>query len=182
MQRNPGVQAVYPRVCGGSVPVSSAACVLGGLSARVRGKLSPRRRPPGRCRSIPACAGEARLGYQFRPAFLVYPRVCGGSPASAVTVATGAGLSPRVRGKPATCGSWGWRIRSIPACAGEAFPRPPALRTRRVYPRVCGGSAGSTTEVVALVGLSPRVRGKLCVAIGYHHLVRVYPRVCGGSR
>ena len=49
---------VYPRVCGGAGAATAASAFHMGLSPRVRGSRSPRRRvafPPG---SIPACAGE----------------------------------------------------------------------------------------------------------------------------
>ena len=71
--------------------------------------------------SIPACAGEAcRKGWCMR--FLpVYPRVCGGSQASARWRMCRRGLSPRVRGKPLIFGVLITITRSIPACAGEAL-------------------------------------------------------------
>ena len=70
-----------------------------------------------------------------------------------------------------------------------------------VYPRVCGGSVKGHAAVGALVGLSPRVRGKrldhfggggfgrsipACAGEAYANLHArrgraVYPRVCGGS-
>ena len=70
----------------------------------------------------------------------VYPRVCGGSRSSAVSVLRPRGLSPRVRGK-----RWAWEYkwgetRSIPACAGEAPDDEGTDGPGGVYPRVCGGS------------------------------------------
>ena len=51
--------------------------------------------------------------------------------------------------------------RSIPACAGE--PLAPLLLelSKRVYPRVCGGTATQMSAKNWLMGLSPRVRGNL---------------------
>ena len=111
------------------------------------------------------------------------------------------GLSPRVRGKRRHTASGTSSNRSIPACAGEALASSSAAMARTVYPRVCGGSSSRSLLCVGLVGLSPRVRGKLigrfrripqprsipacageAVDSGFgggHH--RVYPRVCGGS-
>ena len=51
-------RTVYPRVCGGTVRLSSSAGASSGLSPRVRGnrtRLEKEARPDG---SIPACAGE----------------------------------------------------------------------------------------------------------------------------
>ena len=58
--------------------------------------------------------------------------------------------------------------RSIPARAGK--PLDPAMndprRPSRVYPRPCGEAITSATELCAnqFGGLSPPVRGSLCVA------------------
>ena len=56
----PDSSTVYPRVCGGSSsgPVNPGA--IGGLSPRVRGKRTARKRTRKARRSIPACAGEAQ--------------------------------------------------------------------------------------------------------------------------
>ena len=111
-----------------------------GLSPRVRGKPNDDRPPLGDFRSIPACAGEARRAYHLLAWYKVYPRVCGGSACHSPAVVFAPGLSPRVRGKPATLDARRRGRRSIPACAGEAS----AFRFRfvviGVYPRVCGGS------------------------------------------
>ena len=71
-----------------------------------------------------------------------------------------------------------YRLRSIPACAGE--PASPLSRTGsipacageprtnfvafRVYPRVCGGTTGCAGETSSIITRE------------------VYPRVCGGTR
>ena len=70
---------VYPRVCGGSGIDAGDALGGGGLSPRVRGKRKDAARPVGRCRSIPACAGEATGRTNPDKPAEVYPRVCGGS-------------------------------------------------------------------------------------------------------
>ena len=70
---------VYPRVCGGS-EVDIVGKPFGeGLSPRVRGKPSGGERDDHRCRSIPACAGEAAQRGAVIVGAMVYPRVCGGS-------------------------------------------------------------------------------------------------------
>ena len=152
---------VYPRVCGGSAVAHRRRRSLIGLSPRVRGKPIARqalRPPPG---SIPACAGEAHAKrHPFRPG-AVYPRVCGGSALSGYAAHSAGGLSPRVRGKRLPFPyRRHWR-RSIPACAGEASPRPGYKAPGGVYPRVCGGSQANGSPVNTIEGLSPRVRGKL---------------------
>ena len=111
------------------------------------------------------------------------------------------GLSPRVRGNPARAGQPGMPARSIPACAGEPMGRHAASAHRKVYPRVCGGTAGPRWGAGPESGLSPRVRGNRaanrppdgdCRSIpacagepttskpdGWRETV--YPRVCGGT-
>ena len=71
---------VYPRVCGGTRPVSICTAAGQGLSPRVRGNHAPPLPPAARSRSIPACAGEPRriiIGY---PTDRVNQRVCEGTP------------------------------------------------------------------------------------------------------
>ena len=151
---------VYPRVCGGSADALDANSANDGLSPRVRGK-HPSPSAALRCaRSIPACAGEARQAAGVADAMVVYPRVCGGSLGPHAATMRAAGLSPRVRGKPAAARAALLRLRSIPACAGEAVIGLGIKRGVEVYPRVCGGSAGLTMASTCARGLSPRVRGK----------------------
>ena len=111
---------VYPRVCGGSADIADIARRRPGLSPRVRGNRLAVRQTSLPRGSIPACAGEAMTGTMAALTPWVYPRVCGGSWSSPATCVSGAGLSPRVRGKrQGTAGKAG-RPRSVPACAGEA--------------------------------------------------------------
>ena len=70
----------------------------------------------------------------------VYPRVCGGSGALPGSELAWAGLSPRVRGKPDYGDFIREKLRSIPACAGEASTSLGGMTRSKVYPRVCGGS------------------------------------------
>ena len=150
---------VYPRVCGGTAGAGMGKPRAAGLSPRVRGNRLSRVGIMRRGGSIPACAGEPKSGHSMTSAPRVYPRVCGGTPASLRDAMLAAGLSPRVRGNllavvapPGVCGS-------IPACAGEPLSFHIRKSVCRVYPRVCGGTDGGVQVGVALGGLSPRVRG-----------------------
>ena len=131
----------------------------------------------------------------------VYPRVCGGTTAIITSCPNMPGLSPRVRGNPARRALPAALDGSIPACAGEPCRPATALRTRQVYPRVCGGTSSEHGIASRSTGLSPRVRGNpscLCYpAIRYRSIpacagepaewlhsvgyAEVYPRVCGGT-
>ena len=158
--RLPCCARVYPRVCGGTSPPSSPRCHAGGLSPRVRGNPARCIQPFHPLGSIPACAGEPDTITLAGGKSAVYPRVCGGTPASGRKCVVGAGLSPRVRGNPLL-----GRVRvvaagSIPACAGEPGVQAAVVVGGGVYPRVCGGTRYSDLTSA---------------------LQRVYPRVCGGT-
>ena len=172
---------VYPRVCGGSSAPSSSAPASRGLSPRVRGKRTDDHHSflwPG---SIPACAGEALSAAFSRPWAWVYPRVCGGSPSCIAARIAVNGLSPRVRGKRRHHQPHPAGIRSILACAGEAFqPGNPGLFFR-VYPRVCGGSAPGAGAGATCVRSIPACAGEAEHRRPSSRRTAVYPRVCGGS-
>ena len=131
---------VYPRVCGGSPSWRRWRRGRRGLSPRVRGKPMLSRTPVDCVWSIPACAGEACPAPTAHRSGRVYPRVCGGSAHRRFLETGHTGLSPRVRGKPASARRIGARLRSIPACAGEASIGGQRNGQNAVYPRVCGGS------------------------------------------
>ena len=94
------LNAVYPRVCGGSSGFHPAPCQVRGLSPRVRGILRAGRCERPATRSIPACAGDPIAWSAYLASSPVYPRVCGGSHHPLVCRALRQGLSPRVRGIP----------------------------------------------------------------------------------
>ena len=164
---------------------------------------NPRRRPALALpvRSIPACAGEPRAARHRHRSGKVYPRVCGGTPIGVCSLPLYAGLSPRVRGNRAIPGCRAGRRRSIPACAGEPATRRTRAMSRRVYPRVCGGTRIAFVMCHHSGGLSPRVRGNRLEHAGAdcdggsipacagepdlrsagHSRSMVYPRVCGGT-
>ena len=150
---------VYPRVCGGTRASSSRRSWASGLSPRVRGNPAADGRGHGAGRSIPACAGEPVVTQHHRPPMGVYPRVCGGTQHSQVSLFVRVGLSPRVRGNPSRSTAPSRTVRSIPACAGEP-PKPGAVYPlTMVYPRVCGGTGDRYSFRRLPYGLSPRVRG-----------------------
>ena len=196
-----GKSVVYPRVCGGTPRRQCGGRDPRGLSPRVRGNHSRATRQSTRWRSIPACAGEPakREGY-FRD-YGVYPRVCGGTPVRRVDEVGLVGLSPRVRGNPASPPPAASGTGSIPACAGEPARSKSIANRYWVYPRVCGGTSRNHSLAMPPGGLSPRVRGNLRCSRRTRLCVRsipacageplrlcmsawsaaVYPRVCGGT-
>ena len=75
------------------------------------------------------------------------------------------GLSPRVRGNPATGHPRTPKQGSIPACAGEPYIASTLRACCRVYPRVCGGTPRSIEKTRRDEGLSPRVRGNRVLTV-----------------
>ena len=112
-------EAVYPRVCGGTIWYLTRRRWATGLSPRVRGNHQAPSAAPTAYRSIPACAGEPRGWNCGCPSSKVYPRVCGGTAIETREVSPTEGLSPRVRGNPDGIGRSPGAVGSIPACAGE---------------------------------------------------------------
>ena len=131
---------VYPRGCGGTSIPSCSATRTRGLSPRVRGNLPQRDVRAVVIRSIPAGAGEPQICFDVSPFSAVYPRGCGGTSVSTKTIFIYLGLSPRVRGNPASTRSRGVDARSIPAGAGEPIVGLMSILQIWVYPRGCGGT------------------------------------------
>ena len=137
---------VYPRVCGGTQVCPLASLRFRGLSPRVRGNQRPGLPKSTNTRSIPACAGEPPPQTPAARGKGVYPRVCGGTAAVGVCVGYTRGLSPRVRGNRVGDAIPGPGSGSIPACAGEPLCACGRYCPAKVYPRVCGGTAGFTVS------------------------------------
>ena len=152
---------VCPRVCGGTVDPGVIVTLASGLSPRVRGNPLCRLHRWFRAGSIPACAGEPLPPGWGQWLTRVYPRVCGGTDAAAVSYLKNTGLSPRVRGNLEKTVAWREGEGSIPACAGEPAGLVSSLAIGGVYPRVCGGTCLWYLPWCASHGLSPRVRGNL---------------------
>ena len=150
---------VYPRVCGGTVPMLASGWWASGLSPRMRGNPIYNRSRCSWRRSIPAYAGEPTPNSLATDSCEVYPRVCGGTPSPARNGGYFRGLSPRMRGNLSDPVLYCQITRSIPAYAGEPGPSigPPVYA--RVYPRVCGGTTSSARWSRCRKGLSPRMRG-----------------------
>ena len=183
IRRSPGSGRVYPRVCGGTNGNGAASVGVSGLSPRVRGnphhdhqglqgpgsipacagEPSPRSSRCAGSTVYPACAGEPGGSTTPRGSTRVYPRVCGGTASVGAAVCSQTGLSPRVRGNPPVLMRRVRQLGSIPACAGEPPTLPRCGVLHRVYPRVCGGTGSVEPAVRGVWGLSPRVRGNLCV-------------------
>ena len=85
--------------------------------------------------------------------------MCGECSSAAISSATDAGSSPRVRGMPVGAPALLARRGIIPACAGNAHPGGASTRKAGDHPRVCGECYGHLFRADRDRGSSPRVRG-----------------------
>ena len=189
-------------MCGENPAQSLSYRARKGSSPRVRGKRSPlesRDRDNG---LIPACAGKTGRFYTRPGENRAHPRVCGENVGGTTTVGTGAGSSPRVRGKPTISRPRAPVTRLIPACAGKTSLSFDFSELSRAHPRVCGENSLPSQAGLTCPGSSPRVRGKPALAdprgltaglipacAGKTHpintfssLRRAHPRVCGENQ
>ncbi len=110
-------------------------------------------------RFIPAGAGNRR-GRPGRPARTpVHPRGCGEQPASACAAPRCRGSSPRVRGTGLVNQSLAFKLRFIPAGAGNRLGTTGPHAEGAVHPRGCGEQRAGRVHRGANTGSSPRVRG-----------------------
>ena len=211
---------VHPRVCGERAEVIRLARVKGRFIPACAGNATPdswtaksRAVHPRVCgergglqfaqlllvRFIPACAGNAAPPSPPNCGRPVHPRVCGERRIGLPITLDIVGSSPRVRGTPPSPAARRAIGRFIPACAGNAGPRPPAPAWRPVHPRVCGERERQAKTNKRLGGSSPRVRGTQSLgtnSMASHRFIpacagnapasspadrggAVHPRVCG---
>ena len=131
-----------------------------------------------------------------------HPRACGENWRRARRARPPAGSSPRVRGKPRVANPRGVLPRLIPAPAGKTGDDEGPGAQWGAHPRACGENFLSWAPRTALMGSSPRVRGKppelapwnisrrlipACAvktspATGPHKKDSAHPRVCGENR
>ena len=92
--------SAHPRACGENDPLPGPSDGLLGSSPRVRGKHAPDERRFPQPGLIPACAGKTFSQMSASAARQAHPRVCGENTSRPAKRTSGAGSSPRVRGKP----------------------------------------------------------------------------------
>ncbi len=149
----------YPRMRGGTSPLTALVCRPMGLSPHARGNLLGRQYWPAPGGPIPACAGEPVLLNMMLSGFGAYPRMRGGTWKVGTDTAKDLGLSPHARGNRGA-GFFGVGGHGpIPACAGEPHQRLDECPLDRAYPRMRGGTPSPHCQVALDLGLSPHARG-----------------------
>ena len=150
----------HPRACGENVVDGFEVEAHPGSSPRVRGKPCILEAAYQAGRLIPARAGKTVVGRGVSRKDGAHPRACGENAAMKASGKTGAGSSPRVRGKPMSGVSSQGEGGLIPARAGKTGTGPGVAAPGRAHPRACGENELSDIQNITAQGSSPRVRGK----------------------
>ena len=194
--------SVHPRVCGEQGYGFRRSCLMSGSSPRVRGTVRHPFLAVGMQRFIPACAGNSVSSGVSTASGPVHPRVCGEQFGALPKSELHRGSSPRVRGTVIGRDALHFRVRFIPACAGNSSRRPKFTLGESVHPRVCGEQLEYLHHPETSTGSSPRVRGTdrpdwsiwgnprfipACAGnrserIFASSAATVHPRVCGEQR
>ena len=131
---------------------------------------------------IPACAGNRSRRRSKRWSLRDHPRVCGEQISVTFPRHDMAGSSPRVRGTGRAAGRYFDHDGIIPACAGNRKSDSGSTCRVRDHPRVCGEQEKGETNIKALVGSSPRVRGTVPKASIAPVPQGIIPACAGNSR
>ena len=130
-------------------------------------------------RNIPACAGKTPRKYSTPKSFQEHPRVRGENYRPLLSITHSTGTSPRARGKPSNSHRAHAQTRNIPACAGKTLTSFFRTSIFAEHPRVRGENKSRNVAPVALIGTSPRARGKLGVDMCVWGCIRNIPACAG---
>ena len=172
----------HPRVCGEHYDEADLAVVLQGSSPRMRG-TPPSFHALTRYQGIiPAYAGNTRRGSDVRFPDGDHPRVCGEHSCALVSMGSGAGSSPRMRGTHEVMADRRATSRIIPAYAGNTCDFDWFSGVFEDHPRVCGEHAASKIGDAAASGSSPRMRGTHIYIQLFQCSIGIIPAYAGNTR
>jgi len=109
---------------------------------------------------IPAGAGQTVGLFRVVLAYRAHPRGCGADCVGAADAVASLGSSPRVRGRQLVHLLGGELLGLIPAGAGQTCSAEVEASACGAHPRGCGADVPAKLVTVAVMGLSPRVRGR----------------------
>ena len=150
-----------------------------GSSPRGRGKLNVGLVGPVIVRLIPARAGKASHDPAHPSANTAHPRAGGENAWRSLSSGWHPGSSPRGRGKPEGAHSPGRILGLIPARAGKTRHELRRGHHGRAHPRAGGENFSSILSRCALLGSSPRGRGKRRIPGHPDHRPRLIPALAG---
>ena len=110
-----------------------------------------------------------------------HPRACGEHTEYEILAILLRGSSPRMRGTPHQQLAVRYRVRIIPAHAGNTLMHCRALSVSRDHPRACGEHIDSPTGHIRSVGSSPRMRGTPARDRCQHHRAGIIPAHAGNT-
>ena len=117
-------------------------------------------------RNIPAHAGKTLDPHLDIDRTKEHPRARGENYSQRITTTPRQGTSPRTRGKHPPLIIYQRNRRNIPAHAGKTSSRVVTRVVREEHPRARGENLTQLKRLSAMVGTSPRTRGKLCYPAG----------------
>ncbi len=136
----------HPRACGANNEYLLPELNRRGSSPRMRGKRRRALTRPTTLRIIPAHAGQTRCPATASMIPSDHPRACGANERDREDVGPVGGSSPRMRGKRLRNTAAGWRLRIIPAHAGQTAGHDGARCSRSDHPRACGANTPSISS------------------------------------
>ena len=141
-------------------------CLHTGTSPRTRGKQVVNLPTRANVGNIPAHAGKTLDPHLDIDRTKEHPRARGENYSQRITTTPRQGTSPRTRGKHPPLIIYQRNRRNIPAHAGKTSSRVVTRVVREEHPRARGENLTQFKRLSAMVGTSPRTRGKLCYPAG----------------
>ena len=150
----------HPRACGANGGGHRARITDSGSSPRMRGKQATKNIETKPTRIIPAHAGQTRRASTAVSLASDHPRACGANLVLFFSKMPMNGSSPRMRGKLLHSTALNHSVRIIPAHAGQTIPACAHFSASADHPRACGANMVADPLSCAVIGSSPRMRGK----------------------
>ena len=136
----------HPRACGANSTRYNARHMPTGSSPRMRGKRGRNVRVIALRRIIPAHAGQTWRSDCARSHDSDHPRACGANFLMAIQPEPHTGSSPRMRGKPGRNPWCSFRVRIIPAHAGQTCDHSELVEPVPDHPRACGANGVTSSQ------------------------------------
>ncbi|BCX89981.1 hypothetical protein MIN45_P2355 [Methylomarinovum tepidoasis] len=172
---------VHPRMRGERHVTIPTCCGKAGSSPHARGTLLVCWGNFDDGRFIPACAGNAPLGWSSASLPAVHPRMRGERIGGSDTRNDKGGSSPHARGTPKLLLLAEPDRRFIPACAGNALPSLADMSGCAVHPRMRGERCNASARAGWSHGSSPHARGTRLLEPPYPRYWRFIPACAGNA-
>ena len=169
----------HPRGCGADLRHRVRVLFRLGSSPLVRGRLRVLRKIRHNRGLIPVGAGQTKGRRTMPRNSGAHPRRCGADFAGDAVAVSVQGSSPQVRGRLARDATATPQPGLIPAGAGQTPSAPWKASAQRAHPRRCGADTALFVAVIAVLGSSPQVRGRLALPPRWAAMWRLFPAGAG---